>query len=417
MKLSGTIKLKGDKSISHRALMLASIIKNQSKIRNISLCEDVESTMESLKLCNIKIKECKNELIINGGTLSAPSTPLDMQNSGTSARLLLGLLSGQNISANFIGDPSLSKRPMDRIINPLKKMGSEIESVNNYLPIKLVRGVRKKISFNENKKSAQIKSALMFASMGIENESEIFYNKSTRDHTEKLLKYIRRNSFIKNEEKILIKKSLINRGFDMKVPGDMSNAAFIIAGAVLMKDSDVTIKNVLYNKTRNGFIELLIQMGADIKINNINEVAGGESICDISVKYSGKLEAPSIKLDNIIPLIDEIPILAVLATQFKGEIVIRNAEELRFKESDRIKAIYENLLQMGADIILTNKGFRIAGNKTLYNTSINHYGDHRIAMSFDIFNLFRNKKFVNYSKNLSKISFPEFQQTLNKLIK
>ena len=301
MKLSGTIELKGDKSISHRALMLASIIKDQSKIRNISLCEDVESTIESLKLCNIKIKEWKNELIINGGTLSNPSTPLNMQNSGTSARLLLGLLSGQNISADFIGDPSLSKRPMDRIINPLKKMGSKIESVNNYLPIKLVRGVRQKISFNENKKSGQIKSALMFASMGIENESEIFYNKSTRDHTEKLLKYIRRNSFIKNEEKILIKKSLIYRGFDMKVPGDMSNAALIIAGAVLMKDSDVTIKNVLYNKTRNGFIELLIQMGADIKIDNINEVAGGESICDISVKYSGKLEAPSIKLDNIIP--------------------------------------------------------------------------------------------------------------------
>jgi len=417
MKLSGIIKLKGDKSISHRVLMIASIIKDKSRIKNISLCQDVGSTIESLKLCNIQIKSGENELMINGGTLSTPSSPLNMKNSGTSARLLLGLLSGQNISADFIGDNSLSKRPMDRIINPLKKMGAEIKSKNSYLPIRLTSGVKRKISYNENKKSAQIKSALMFASMGIDSSSEIFYNSLTRDHTEKLLKYINKHSFIKNNEKILIKRTSFNKGVNIEIPGDISNATFIIAGAILMKDSDVTIKNVLYNKTRNGFIELLIQMGAEIKIDNIRDIPGGEKACNLRVKYSGKLNASNIKINNIISVIDEIPILSILATQFKGNITISNAEELKFKETDRLAAIYQNLLKMGAHIILTNDGFKIDGEKRLYNTTINHYGDHRIAMSFDILNLYRNKKFANYSKNLSKISFPEFQQTLKKLIK
>ena len=289
MKLNGIIKLKGDKSISHRALMIASIIKNQSRIRNISLCQDVDATIKSLKLSNIQIKDAPKELIINGGTLSNPSHPLNMKNSGTTARLLLGLLSGQNISANFTGDGSLSKRPMDRIINPLKKMGAEIKSKNSYLPIELISGVKRKISFNENKKSAQVKSALMFASMGIKSESEIFHNSLTRDHTEKLLKYINKNSFVKNNEKILIKKTSINKEIEIDIPGDISNAAFIIAGAILIKDSDVIIKNVLYNKTRNGFIELLIQIGAEIKIANIRNVLGGEKACDLHIKYSGKL--------------------------------------------------------------------------------------------------------------------------------
>jgi len=416
MKLNGIIKLKGDKSISHRALMIASIIKNQSRIKNISLCQDVGTTIESLKSCNIQIKDMTNELIINGGTLSSPSHPLNMNNSGTTARLLLGLLSGQNISANFIGDGSLSKRPMGRIINPLKNMGAEIKSKNNYLPIELASGVKRKISFNENKKSAQVKSALMFASMGINSDSEIFHNSLTRDHTEKLLKYINKNSFVKNNEKILIKKTSINKGIDIDIPGDISNAAFIIAGAILIKDSDVIIKNVLYNKTRNGFIELLIQIGAEIKIANIRNVLGGEKACDLHIKYSGKLNAKNIKIDNIISLIDEIPILSVLATQFNGSITISNAEELIFKETDRISAIYQNLSQMGAQITLTKSGFRIVGGKRLYNTSINHYDDHRIAMSFDILNLYRNKKFANYSKNLAKISFPEFQKSLKQLL-
>jgi len=340
-----------------------------------------------------------------------------MRNSGTTARLLLGLLSGQNISANFIGDGSLSKRPMDRIINPLKKMGAEIDSKNNYLPIKLASGVKRKISFNENKKSAQIKSALMLASMGIDDESEIFYDSLTRDHTEKLLKYINEHSFVKNNKNILIKKTSINKGINIDIPGDISNAAFIIAGAILIKDSDIIIKNVLYNKTRNGFIELLIQMGAEIKIANIKNVPGGEKACDLHVRYSGKLNTNNIEIDNIISLIDEIPILSVLATQFKGSITISNAEELKFKETDRITAIFQNLTQMGAQITITKNGFRIVGGKRLYNTSINHYNDHRIAMSFDILNLYRNKKFANYSKNLSKISFPEFQESLKKLLK
>ena len=415
--IKGIIELKGDKSISHRALMIASIIKNQSRIKNISLCQDVKATIESLKLCNIQIKDVANELIVNGGTLSNPSQPLNMKNSGTTARLLLGLLSGQNISANFIGDHSLSKRPMDRIIDPLRKMGAEIKSQNSFLPINLTSGVKRKISFNENKKSAQVKSALMFASMGIENESEIFHNSLTRDHTERLLKYIDKHSFVKNSDKIFIKRTFINKGVDIEIPGDISNAAFIIAGAILIKDSDVTIKNVLYNKTRNGFIELLIQMGAEIKIDNIKDVPGGEKACELHVKYSGKLNATNIKIDNIISLIDEIPILSILATQFKGRIIISNAKELKFKESDRITAIYQNLLKMGAQIILTDNGFRIDGGKRLHNTTINHYDDHRIAMSFDILNLYRNKKFANYSKNLSKISFPEFQQLLTKLLK
>ena len=417
MKLSGTIKLRGDKSISHRALMIASIIKAQSRIKNISLCEDVKSTINALKMCNIEIKKNKDTIVVLGGTITHPVNTLDLQNSGTTARLLLGLLAGQNISADLIGDSSLSKRPMDRIIKPLKLMGAQITSNNNKLPIKLIKGVTKNISYKKNINSAQIKSALMFASMNLNEESEIFYNKDTRDHTERLLHYLNKYSYRKTSEKILIKKDLMNQKMNIEIPGDVSNAAFIIAGAILIKGSNITIKNVLYNKTRNGFINLLIQMGAKINIGNIRAVPGGESACDISVKYSGRLKSPDIKIDNIIPLIDEIPILAVLSTQFNGEISIKNANELKFKESDRIKAIYDNLSKMGADIKEIKGGLKIVGGKRLYNTNINHFGDHRIAMSFDILSLYKNRRFSNYSGNLSKISFPEFQQMLQKLIK
>ena len=414
--LKGELALEGDKSVSHRALMIASLIKDDSIIYNLSACKDVLTTMKCLQQCGISIKHhfMKFGFKIKGGTLSQPQSILNCENSGSTARMLIGLLAGQGISASFSGDDSLTKRPMRRIINPLLRMGIKIKSHNNHLPIAINSNISRPLNYSEKTKSAQVKSSLMFAALGSTQYSHIAYNQNTRDHTERALTHI--NCHLKINERIAIKKTSFKKGFKIQIPGDISNAAFIIAGAILIKDSDVIIKNVLYNKTRNGFIELLIQIGAEIKIANIKNTLGGEKACDLHVRYSGKLNAKNIKIDNIISLIDEIPILSVLATQFNGSITISNAEELKFKETDRITAIYQNLLQMGAQITLTKNGFRIVGGKRLYNTSINHYDDHRIAMSFDILNLYRNKKFANYSKNLAKISFPEFQQSLKGLL-
>ena len=417
MKLIGTIKLRGDKSISHRALLIASTIKDDSIIKNISLCEDVKTTINSLNMCGITIVNKNDKFIVSGGVLSKPTDVINLNNSGTTARLLLGLLAGHGIAADFIGDKSLSVRPMDRIIKPLQMMGAIIKSNNNYLPIKLISGVTKNISYTKNSESAQIKSSLMFAAMNMNEESKILYNQCTRDHTERLMRCLNKNSFRKDQKYISIKKSIIDKGFDICIPGDLSNAAFIIAGAVLLKDSNVIIKNVLYNKTRMGFIDLLIKMGADIKIKNIKNVSGGENVCDLRVKYAGKLIAENIDIDNIIPLVDEIPVLSIIGTQIKGKITIRNAKELKYKESDRISAVYTNLLKMGANINLIKDGFVISGGKKLYNTNIDCHNDHRVAMSFDILNLFINNKFKNYSKGLSQISFPEFKDIITELMK
>jgi len=414
MKLNGTIKLRGDKSISHRAIMIASLIDDCSVIENISICEDVFTTISCLRQCNVKIKYYKSALYIKGGNLINPKKELNCANSGTTARMLLGLLAGQNIKAVFKGDNSLSMRPMGRIIKPLNKMKANIISNKGYLPIKLNSGVKLPIVLKTNINSAQVKSSLLFAGMGLHSYSQISYNKNTRDHTERLLNFI--NYDIKFDDNIKVRQRNIKKGFKIFIPGDISNASFVIVAALLIPESTIIIKKLLYNKTRIEFIRILVKMGANIEIKNI-KLINSEYLCDVKVMHTSNLKNITIDKRNIIPLIDEIPILSIIATQGKGKTTIKDAQELRLKECDRIHAICENLSKMNADIVEQEDGFIINGGKRLYYTTINHYNDHRIAMSFEILNLFLNHRVSGKYKEILNISFPEFYSVIKKLIK
>ena len=413
MKIRGIVKLKGDKSISHRALFFGALINDKSIIKNISLCSDVAATINALRKCHIKIEMKNNIVEIAGGTLKSPDSFLNMHNSGTTTRLMIGLLAGQNISAKFVGDSSLSSRPMGRILNSLTNSGANIVSNDNFLPIEILSGITAPIILKEKTKSAQVKSSLIFAALGEKAKSKICYNKFTRNHSEVFLDYLGFNVLDNNI--IVAHKIKFNKGFDISIPGDISNAAFIIVAAMLIPGSRLTIKNLLNNKLRNGFLNIIKEMGANLQIENCS-FKYGEEVCDLSVEYSPNLKNINLSGDRVITAIDEIPILAVLATQAKGTMIIDDAQELRIKETDRIKAILYNLKNMKADIQETDRGMIIRGDKILYSTTINDFGDHRIAMSFYILNLLLNHETINKNLEIANISFPEFHQTLKEIV-
>ena len=258
-----------------------------------------------------------------------------------------------------------------------------------------------------------MKSSLIFAALGKKDQSKIYFNQFTRNHSELFLNYLGFN--IINNNNLIINSIKLNKGFNIIIPGDISNAAFIIAAAILIPNSNITIKNLLNNKTRSGFLNVIKDMGGSIKFSNcINKY--GEEICDLTVKYSPNLKNINLSGDKIITMIDEIPILAILATQADGAMKIDDAGELRIKESDRIKALCHNLTKMNADIRETKNGFILKGKKKLHNTTINDFDDHRISMSFYILNLLLDKSLINEKLDIARISFPEFHSVLKGVI-
>ena len=412
--LNGELSLGGDKSISHRLLIVAALLKGESVVKNISLCDDVQSTIECLRKCNVDININNDIARVSGGLLKNPENYLNCRNSGTTARLLIGLFVGQDIKATLIGDRSLNKRPMRRIINPLIEAGADIISKEKTLPITIVSGIKKSFIYKNKTKSAQVKSALMLSSLESDNITHISYNLSTRNHLEKILEYL--NFDITINSNINIKKTCQNKNnFKLFVPGDISNASFLIASALITPYSEIKIKNILYNKTRCGFIKVLLKMGANLKIENIRSKKY-EEVCDIIVKYTSDLKGIYIKGDEIIEVIDEIPALSIVATQVNGEVQIMDAAELRLKESDRIHAICKNLVNFGADVIENSDGFAIKGGSKLYSASINHFNDHRIAMAFEILQLLVTGKMTYGFNECIKVSFPEFYSSIDKLL-
>ncbi len=403
--LKGTTKLKGDKSISHRILILASSAKGNSEIYNLSECEDVKMTLEILKKCNIKISKINNKFIIQGNNLSSKSKNFYCGNSGSTARFMLGFLPFNGISGTLYGDESLSKRPMRRITNPLKKMGLNIIDDNDNLPISFKSSSAKSINYNLEVPSAQIKTSMIFAALTSEKRSYINDSFKTRNHTEKILQFLGSakgyNSFNYS-------------GFTYRVPGDISNASFIISAALLIPESNITIKNILFNDTRTGYIKILKKMGAKIKVFNKNKLQN-EVIADINIMHSPNLRGITLDKNMVVSMIDEIPVFALVASFSKGQTMLKDAEELRYKESDRIKAIVINLKKCGIDIIEKQDGFVINPSKIMYNTSINHFNDHRIAMTFEILKLILNKKIDKEHKKLVNTSFTDFYNILEGL--
>ncbi len=419
--LSGEIICPGDKSISQRILIIGSLLNCDIKISGFLDAEDPNSTMKALNNLGSLIKKDNDIVSINHRSkpFSNPSSFLDLGNSGTGMRLLTGFISGLNLEATLMGDDSLSKRPMSRVVDPLISMGKEISTNSGKAPIQIIGGnIKDNFEYVMPIASAQVKSSLMLASLSSGNSIKITEAKITRDHTEKMIEYLGGSIEVSESSEgkvIFLKNSRLSKISTYEVVGDFSSAAFIIVAALISKNSEVMIKNVGLNKTRSGLLEVLLKMNANIEIVNKSKTCN-EDCGDIIVK-SSQLEGINVP-NSIIPnIIDEIPILSVAASFADGQTTIKNAFELKVKESDRLHATSMGLKAMNIRHDLLDDGLVISGTQddVEIHEEIESFGDHRIAMSFLIAGL-RSKNGVKV-KDCSNIetSFPNFSKTMNNL--
>lgn len=418
--LKGEINLPGDKSITHRAIIFASLSEGKCLIENMGLGEDNKSTINVFRNLGAKISRIKSKCIIEGvgiRGLKEPSCVLDAGNSGTTIRIATGILSAQNFFSVVSGDKYLVKRPMKRIIEPLSMMGAQIIGRNNnsFPPLAIIGNEKLRgINYSLKIASAQVKSSILMAGMYAEGETIVTEPAKSRDHTERLMEHL--GIPIKVIDKT-IKISPVDKipSFRLVVPGDISSAAFFIVAATLLKDSFVIIKNVSLNDTRTGIIDVLTNMGANIKIaNKRNEC--GEPVGDIEVNGVDTLKPFVIKGDIIPRVIDEIPILAVAGSFANGVSIIDNAEELRVKESDRIKSMIEGLRSSGVHVEELPAGMVIHGKRSFKYGKVKTFGDHRIAMAFYVFGICSDKGLELDDVSSVKISFPDFFKIMESLI-
>ncbi len=415
-KLTGTINVAPDKSISHRGVMLGSLAKGVTRIENYLTGEDCISTVNCFRALGVEIEISGKSVTVHGtGTLKQPSKVLNTGNSGTTTRLLAGLLSGYPIDTVLLGDESLNKRPMKRIITPLTMMGADIQAKEgNFCPLHIKgKNQLKAISYTLPVASAQLKSALILAALHGDGVTTITEKEKSRDHTETMLRAM--GATIETQGKI-VKVSPIETlsPMELTVPGDISSAAFFIVGALITKGSELVIQNVGVNPTRTGLLTVLKEMGANIKEENMRTVCG-EPVCDLVVK-SSNLHGVSVSGEIIPALIDEIPILAVAAACAEGTTHIRDARELRVKESDRITAICKMLKTAGVAYQEYEDGFSVTGTDHVKGGIYESFGDHRMAMSEKILSLVSQEAFVINDADCVVISFPDFWEKLDEII-
>lgn len=380
-QLQGTLRVPGDKSISHRSIMFGSLAKGKTTVRDILRGEDVLSTMQVFRDLGVDIQDDGELVTITGvgfDGLKAPKNKLNMGNSGTSIRLISGVLAGQDFTVEMFGDDSLSKRPMDRVTIPLRRMGVEVSGqTERDLPPLTMHGSKalKPIHYQLPVASAQVKSALIFAALQAEGESVIIEKEKTRNHTEDMIVQFGGKIDVNGKE-IRIKGGQEFTGQDVVVPGDISSAAFWLVAGLIVPNAKVTLKNVGINETRTGILDVIKAMGGKMTISDVDDIAKSATI---TVETS-ELHGTEIGGEIIPRLIDELPIIALLATQANGTTVIRDAEELKVKETDRIQVVADALNAMGADITPTDDGMIIKGKTPLHGAKINTFGDHRIGM-------------------------------------
>ena len=412
----GKANIPGDKSISHRAIILAAIADGESRIKNFLQGEDTLATIRVFQKMGVNIKNDGDIIIVKGvglHGLRAENPTLDFGNSGTSVRLLSGLLSAQNFSSQLIGDESLMKRPMFRIINPLQKMNAKIYCTDlGTLPIKIEGGQKiEGIEYELPIFSAQLKSCLLLAGLYAEGTTKIIENTATRDHTERMLANFS-HSVIKKGNQISIKKADRLIGCEIIVPGDFSSAAYFIVAAILTPNSNIILENVGVNPTRNAMIKIMKLMGADVELKN-ERLESGEPVATIYAKTS-KLTGIDIPEELVPVAIDELPIILVAAACAKGKTRLSGAAELRVKESDRIQSMLDGFISLGIKVKALEDGMIIEGGQ--YNGGvINSNDDHRIAMAFSIAGIIAKAPIIiNSCKNVAT-SFPEFIDTAKHL--
>lgn len=415
--LHGEVSIPGDKSISHRGIMLGALAKGVSKITNFLQGADCLSTMACFRRMGIEIENASDEVLVHGKGLhglAAPQDTLHVGNSGTTIRLLSGILAPQSFSATLTGDDSIQKRPMGRVMKPLAQMGAQIESLpgNGCAPLKIHGAPLKGIHYESPVASAQVKSCVLFAGMYADGPTSVTEPALSRNHSELMLKHLGAK-LTSQGTSVTIEPEPKLEAREIPVPGDISSAAYFIAAGLLVPHSQILIKNVGVNPTRNGMLKVCHAMGADIQYLN-ERTDSGEPTADLLVS-SSSLTGTTIEGEIIPTLIDELPMLAVMAAFAQGETIIRNAEELKVKESDRIAVMVENLSAMGADITGTPDGMIIRGGPTLTGTNIHTYKDHRIAMSFAVAALAAEGITCIEDADCVNISYPGFYEDLQKL--
>ena len=414
-KLNGTLAIPGDKSISHRAVMFGSLAEGTTRITNFLEGADCLSTISCFRKMGINIENNNGEILVRGKGLhglTAPDDVLDVGNSGTTTRLISGILAGQDFISELTGDASIRKRPMKRIMTPLSQMGADIISLNGNgcAPLKISGKKLQAIHYDSPVASAQVKSCVLLAGLYADGITSVTEPVLSRNHTEIMLNYF--GADVTSEGTTAsVKPDPSLYGREILVPGDISSAAYFIAAGLLVPNSEILLKNVGTNPTRDGILRVCKAMRADITL--LNETKEGEPTADLLIRSSS--HGTTVEGAIIPTLIDELPMIAVMAAFAEGTTVIRDAAELRVKESDRIQVMTENLQKMGADIQATDDGMIINGDKPLHGAEIDSHLDHRVAMSFAVAGLLCDGPLTIRNGECVNISYPEFYSDLYSL--
>ena len=412
-EIDGIVTLPGDKSISHRYAMLAAIAEGPSTIANYSTGADCQSTLSAMGALGAVIETRDGKTIVQGGALRQPSADLDAGNSGSTIRMLSGILAAQPFTTCIGGDESLSRRPMERIIQPLTAMGARIEARDGRFPPLAIHGrALEAIDYTLPVASAQVKSCVLLAGLFAHGDTIVREPVPTRDHTELALKEF--GAEIETRRRVIrLSAGARLTGRDLTVPGDLSSAAFFLVAALLMPQANLVIHGVGLNPTRSALLDFLMSMGASIKVLDLRET-GGELVGDLRVRAS-KIAGGVIEGALTTALIDEIPALAVLGAASDGGLTVRNAAELRVKETDRIATLEANFRRMGVEIQTAPDGFHVPGRQRFHAAELDSAGDHRIAMAFAVAALAADGACAIEGAEAAGVSFPEFFTTLQRI--
>lgn len=412
-KAIGQIKVPGDKSISHRAVMLGSLANGVTEISGFLKGADCLSTIDCFRKMGIDIDINGENVTVHGNGLRGLKKPDEMLytgNSGTTTRLLCGILAGQNFDTSITGDASIQKRPMGRVVQPLSMMGAKIE--NEYCPLYITGTKLHGIDYKMPVASAQVKTAIILAGLYADGETVIHEIEKSRDHTELMLSAMGADLTVDNLD-ITVKPTNDLTAVNVDVPGDISSAAFFLVLGAIMPNSQITVTNVGINPTRTGIIDVLKDMGADITLENVHTSAG-ETVADITVR-SSSLKGTTVGGDIIPRLIDELPIIAVAAVFADGQTVIKDAQELRVKETNRIRAVVDEFNKCGIDITETDDGMIINGGKSIHGADFKTYGDHRMAMSLTVLAQLADGESTLDDSDCACVSYPTFFDDFYKL--
>jgi len=411
--LRGSTTVPGDKSISHRAVLMGMLATGETQVRGWLAAGDTEASLRSVQALGIQVdRHDTNTLTIYGGVLIPPDKPLDFVNAGTGIRLAAGIMAGQAFPSVLDGSEQLRRRPMKRIIDPLRQMGALIDAAEGRAPLTITPTQLKGIEYTLPMASAQVKSAVLLAGLFADGATTVIQPGPARDHTERMLRAMGASITVDGNNATITPGAAL-KPMDLTVPGDFSSAAFLLVTGCIVPDSDLTIEHVNLNNTRTGLLDVLLEMGADITISEQGEEAG-EPVGTLRVRYS-TLRGIEIGGETVVRMIDEFPVLMVAALYAEGETVVRDAQELRVKETDRIAVMSSELRKLGTEITETEDGFRITGPQTLMGTTVDGHDDHRVAMSLTVAGLVADEGTIVTDSKCAGDSFPSFSETLVKL--